>query len=89
MEDIKDWHSDTSSEAASSISTCIIRSYENEPPMNKMTEWVKWRAPKLAIPQWMKEELKKCEDVNNVTRRVRAITKWLDNTSIAQGSLNT
>ena len=55
MEDINDQHSDTSSEAASSISAHIIKSFEDEPPMNNMTEWVKWRAPQLTIPQWMKE----------------------------------
>ena len=42
-----------------------MKAYEGELPMN-MAEWVKWRAPQLAIPPWMREELKKCEDIENV-----------------------
>ena len=33
----------------------------------------------------MWEELRKCEDVDNVTQTVRAITEWLDNVWIVQG----
>ena len=49
--------------------------YEEEPSMDNMVEWVQWRAPQLAVPLWMWEELRKCEDVDNVTRTVRAITE--------------
>ena len=41
MEDVTDLHSDTSSETASSISAHIIKLFEDEPPMDNMTEWVK------------------------------------------------
>ena len=34
----------------------------------------------------MQDELRKCEDVDNVTRTLRTITEWLDNVQIVQGS---
>ena len=79
MDDPTDRQSDTSSEAASSISACIVKAYEEELSMDNMVEWVQWRAPQLAVPPWMQKELRKCEDVNNVAQTVRAITEWLDN----------
>ena len=83
MDDHTDRQSDTSSEATSSIS---VKAYEEELSMDNMVEWVQWRAPQLAVPPWMREELRKCEDVDNVTRTVRAITEWLDNVWIVQDS---
>ena len=59
-------HSDTSSEATSSISACIVKVYEEEPSMDHMVKWVQWKTPQLAVPSWMWEELRKCEDVDNV-----------------------
>ena len=60
MDDLVNRQSDTLSEPALSISSHIVKTYEEEPPMNNMTEWVKWRAPQLAVPQWMREELRRC-----------------------------
>ena len=79
MDDPTDRQSDTSSEATTSISACIVKAYEEELSMDNMVEWVQWRAPQLTVPPWMREELRKCEDVDNVTQTVRAITEWLDN----------
>ena len=86
MDDPIDRQSNTSSEATSSISAHIVKAYEEEPSMDNMMEWVQWRAPQLAVPPWMQEELRKCEDVDNVTQTVRAITEWLDNIQIVRGS---
>ena len=88
MDDPTDRQSDTSSEATLSISVHIMKAYKGEPPMDNMVEWKRWRAPHLAIPSWMREELKKCKDVENVARTIRASVEWLDNTRIAQGSDN-
>ena len=82
MDDPTDRQSDTSSEAASSISSCIVRAFEEELSMDNMVEWMQWRAPQLAILPWMWEEFRKCEDVDNVAQTVRAITKWSDNAQI-------
>ena len=57
VDDPMDRQSNTSSEATSSISAHIIKAYKGEPPMDNMAEWVKWRAPQLAISPWMREEL--------------------------------
>ena len=57
MDNPTDRQGDTSSEAASSISTCIMKAYKGELPMDNMAEWVKWRAPQIAVPPWMREEL--------------------------------
>ena len=43
--------------------------------MDNMAEWVKWRALQLTIPQWLRKELGRCEDVDNFTQTVRAITE--------------
>ena len=75
MDDPTDRQSDTSSQATSSISARIVKVYEKGLSMDNMMEWVQWRAPQLAIPPWMGEELRKCEDVENVTQTVRAITE--------------
>ena len=45
----------------------IVKAYEEEPSMNNMVEWMQRRAPQLAVPTWMWEEFRKCEDVDNVT----------------------
>ena len=66
MDDPTDRQSDTSSEATSSISARIVKAYEEEPFMDNVVKWVQWRAPQLAVPPWMWEELRKCEDVDNV-----------------------
>ena len=86
MDDPTDRQSDTSSEATSSISERIVNVYEEELSIDNMAEWVQWRAPQLAVPLCMWEELRKCEDVDNVTKTVRAITEWLDNIRIMRGS---
>ena len=54
--------------------------------MDNMAEWVKWTAPQLAVPPWMWEELKKCEDVESVAQTIRATVERLDNTMITHGS---
>ena len=82
MNDPTDRQNNTSSEATSSISALIVKAYEEEPSMDDMVKWVQWKAPQLAIPPCMQEELGKGEDVNNVTQTVRAIGEWLDNVQI-------
>ena len=57
MDDPTDRQSDASSETTSSISAHIMEAYEGELPMDNIAEWVKWRAPQLAVPPWMREEL--------------------------------
>ena len=66
MGDPTDRQSDTSNEATSYVSACIMKAYEGELSMDNMAEWVKWRAPQLAVPPRMREELKKYEDIENV-----------------------
>ena len=83
-----DRQSDTLSQAALSKNACIMKAYKGELPMHSMAEWVKWRAPQLAVSPWMREELKKCEDEENVAQTIRATVQWLDNTRITLGSDN-